>query len=107
VPIDASAGRALGGEHALISLAEQTGGKSYYVRDGGMEKVFARIGDDLRAQYLLGYYPRNQELGRPFHRIQVTVPRAASDAFALHYRAGYYVVDASVRTNERLDHRIP
>src|SRR5208337_1389835 len=57
VPIEASAGRDLGGEHALITLAEQTGGKSFYVSDGGLDKAFARVSDDLRTQYLLGYYP--------------------------------------------------
>ena len=34
VPIEASAGRDIGGEHALITLAEQTGGKSFYVERG-------------------------------------------------------------------------
>ena len=42
VPIEASAGRDLGGEHALITLAEQTGGKSFYVSEGGLDKAFAR-----------------------------------------------------------------
>ena len=41
VPIEASAGRDLGGEHALITLAEQTGGKYFYVSDGGLDKAFA------------------------------------------------------------------
>jgi Ca-activated chloride channel family protein len=90
VPIAASAGRDLGGEHALITLAEQTGGKSFYVSDGGLGKAFARVSDDLRTQYLLGYYPKNQEPGRPFHRIQVTIPRAASGAFSIRHRTGYY-----------------
>jgi len=90
VPIEASAGRDLGGEHAMISLAEQTGGKSFYVSDGGLGKAFARVSDDLRTQYLLGYYPKNQEPGRAFHRIQVTVPRAAAGAFSIRHRTGYY-----------------
>jgi Ca-activated chloride channel family protein len=90
VPIAASAGRDLGGEHALITLAEQTGGKSYYVGGGGLDKAFARVSDDLRTQYLLGYYPKNQEPGRSFHRIQVTVPRAAAENFNLRFRTGYY-----------------
>jgi Ca-activated chloride channel family protein len=90
VPIEASAGRDLGGEHAMISLAEQTGGKSFYVSDGGLNKAFVRVSDDLRTQYLLGYYPKNQEPGRPFHRIQVTIPRAAAGAFNLRHRTGYY-----------------
>ena len=91
VPIEASAGRDLGGEHALITLAEQTGGKSFYASDGGLDKAFARIGDDLRTQYLLGYYPHNQEPGKVFHHIQVSIPRAAADAFNIRYRTGYYV----------------
>jgi Ca-activated chloride channel family protein len=90
VPIEASAGRALGGEHALITLAEQTGGKSFYVSDGGLDKAFARVSDDLRTQYLLGYYPHNQAKGTNFHRVQVTIPRAAADAFNIRHRTGYY-----------------
>jgi Ca-activated chloride channel family protein len=90
VPIEASAGRDLGGEHALITLAEQTGGKSFYVSEGGLSKAFERVSEDLRTQYLLGYYPHHQEPGRTFHRLQVTVPRAASEAFNIRHRTGYY-----------------
>jgi Ca-activated chloride channel family protein len=91
VPIVASAGRDLGGEHALITLAEQTGGKSFYVSDGGLDKALARVSEDLRTQYLLAYYPKNQEPGKAFHRIQVTIPKAAAEAFNIRYRNGYYV----------------
>ena len=90
VPIEASAGRDLGGEHALITLAEQTGGKHYYVGAGGLDKAFAQVSDDLRTQYLLGYYPKNQVRGTAFHRVTVTVPRAAPDAFDIRHRTGYY-----------------
>jgi Ca-activated chloride channel family protein len=90
VPVEASAGRDTGGEHAMITLAEQTGGKSFYVNEGGLDKAFARVSEDLRTQYVLGYYPRHQEPGRNFHRIQVTVPRAAAQNFNLRFRTGYY-----------------
>lgn len=90
VPIEASAGRDLGGEHALITLAEQTGGKSFYAEAGGLAKAFSQVGDDLRTQYLIGYYPHNQEPGRNFHRLRVTIPRGATDAFNVRYRTGYY-----------------
>jgi Ca-activated chloride channel homolog len=90
VPIEASAGRDLGGEHALITLAEQTGGKSFYVAEGGLDKAFAQVSDDLRTQYLIGYYPHNQEPGRIFHRIDVTVPRAATQDFNIRHKTGYY-----------------
>ena len=90
VPIEASAGRDTGGEHALITMSEQTGGKYYYVNDGGLDKAFAKVSDDLRTQYLLGYYPRGQEPGRIFHRIHVTVPRAAAEDFNVRHKTGYY-----------------
>jgi len=90
VPIATSAGRSLGGEHALITLAEQTGGKSFYVEEGGLDKAFAKVSDDLRTQYLVGYYPHNQEPGRIFHRIEITVPRAATQDFNIRHKTGYY-----------------
>ena len=98
VPIEASAGRDLGGEHALIALAEQTGGKSFYESDGGLDKAFARVSDDLRTQYLLGYYPHNQVKGTAFHRIQMTVPRAAAESFNIRHKTGYYM-DAPAKGN--------
>jgi Ca-activated chloride channel family protein len=99
VPIEASAGRDLGGEHALITLAEQTGGKSYYVSEAGLDKAFQRVSDDLRTQYLLGYYPRNQEPGKSFHRIEVKIPRAGNEEFQLRHRTGYYA-DGAVKEKE-------
>ena len=90
VPIEASAGRDLGGEHALIQLSQDTGGKHFYVDAGGLDKAFARVSDDLRTQYMIGYYPRNQEPGRTFHRIDVAIPRAAAESFNIRHKTGYY-----------------
>jgi Ca-activated chloride channel homolog len=90
VPIESSAGRDLGGEHALITLSEQTGGKHFYVEAGGLDKAFAQVSDDLRTQYLIGYYPQNQKPGRDFHYIRVTVPRAATDVYNVRNKVGYY-----------------
>ncbi len=90
VPIAASAGRDLGGEHALITLSEQTGGKYYYIDQGGLDKAFEKVSEDLRTQYLLGYYPQHQLPGTDFHRITVTIPRAAPGDFNIRYRTGYY-----------------
>lgn len=90
VPVAASAGRDTGGEHAMITLAEQTGGKYFYAESGGLDQAFTKVSEDLRTQYLLGYYPANQEPGLNFHRIRVTIPRAASEAFDIRYRTGYY-----------------
>jgi len=93
VPIAASAGRDTGGEHALITLSEQTGGKYYYVGAGGLDAVFNKVSDDLRTEYLIGYYPQRQAPGVDFHRIRVTIPRAAQDEFNIRHRVGYYADD--------------
>lgn len=94
VPIEASAGRDLGGEHALITLSEQTGGKHFYVSDGGLDKAFAKVSDDLRTQYLIGYYPHHQMPGTDFHRITITIPRAAPDQYNIRNKTGYYADSA-------------
>jgi Ca-activated chloride channel family protein len=98
VPIEASAGRDLGGEHALITIAEQTGGKYFYVSEGGLDKAFAKVSDDLRTQYLIGYYPHHQVPGTNFHRLTVTIPRAAPDEFNVRNKTGYYA-DSKVKSN--------
>ena len=90
VPIEASAGRDTGGEHALITLAEQSGGKSFYAEQGSLDKAFAQVSEDLRTQYLIGYYPRHQVPGLAFHRLSVMIPRAAPNSYNIRYRSGYY-----------------
>ena len=97
VPIEASAGRDIGGEHALITLAEQTGGKSFYADQGGLDQAFKKVSDDLRTQYLLGYYPQNQVPGSDFHRIRVTIPRAAVGQYSISSRTGYYADSTAKR----------
>ena len=98
VPIESSAGRDLGGEHALITLSEQTGGKSFYVDEGGLDKAFQKVSDDLRTQYLIGYYPNNQAPGQSFHRISVTVPRAAPGVYNIRCKTGYYSEPSAQKT---------
>jgi Ca-activated chloride channel family protein len=67
------------------------------VNEGGLDKAFARVSDDLRTQYLLGYYPAHQAQGTSFHRVQVSIPRAATQAFSIRHRTGYYM-DAAIKT---------
>jgi len=92
VPIAADAGRNTGGEHTLIQMSEDTGGKYYYVTDAkDLEPAFQHISDDLRTQYLLGYYAPLQGGGSAFRRIKVTLTDAALDVkYNLRYRTGYF-----------------
>jgi len=94
VPIENSAGRETGGEHALIQLSEDTGGKYYYATSTAqLDDAFRKISDELRTQYLLAYYPSQHASFSEFRRIEVKVV-GTPDATAFHarHRAGYYSV---------------
>ncbi|WP_433971713.1 VWA domain-containing protein [Tunturiibacter lichenicola] len=92
VPIYADAGRNTGGEHALIQLANDTGGKYYYVVDPkDLEPAFAHVSDDLRTQYLLGYYAPNRGADTSFRSIKVRMlDTELQGKYQLQYRKGYY-----------------
>jgi Ca-activated chloride channel family protein len=94
VPIENSAGRETGGEHALIQLSEDTGGKYYYATSiTQLDDAFHQISDELRTQYLLAYYPSQHNSFSEFRRIEVKVVSIpGSSAYRVRHRAGYYSV---------------
>ncbi len=97
VPIEASAGRDTGGEHALIQISADTGGKYYYASSlPQLEDAFRKISDELRTQYLLAYYPSQRFSDSDFRRIQVELVNSPpSGPYAAHHRAGYYTSKSS------------
>jgi Ca-activated chloride channel homolog len=92
VPIYADAGRNTAGEHALIQMARDTGGKYYYVVDPkDLEPAFRHVSDDLRTQYLLGYYAPRRGKDDSYRAIKVRMTDdALQGRYDLRYRAGYY-----------------
>lgn len=95
VPIAASAGRDLGGEHALIQIAHDTGGKYYYASGlKQLDEAFRRISEELRTQYLLAYYPSRRMADSDFRRIAVELNAPDAEEFRSRHRAGYYTSKA-------------
>jgi Ca-activated chloride channel family protein len=94
VPIESSAGRETGGEHALIQLSDDTGGKYYYATStGDLDDAFRKISDELRTQYLLAYYPSQRTSFSEFRRIEVKVASVpGATGYRVRHRAGYYTV---------------
>jgi len=91
VPIPADAGRNTGGEHALIQMALDTGGKYYYAESSAaLKDAFTHISSDLRTQYLLGYYAPPRKPDSNFHAITVQLTDPARHDDSLRYRTGYY-----------------
>jgi Ca-activated chloride channel family protein len=97
IPIYADAGRNTGGEHALMQMADDTGGKFYYVEEAkDLAPAFAKVSDDLRTQYVLGYYapaPTVQSRKDGFRQLRVEMSDTAEkDKILLRYRTGYFAV---------------
>lgn len=80
------------GPKLLEELADQTGGREYPVVSlNDLPSISARIGNQLRNQYLLGYSPLKTERDGKYRVINVRVtPRPERRDLRLYYRHGYY-----------------
>ena len=92
VPVEASAGRDTGGEHALMQISGDTGGKYYYASSlPQLDNAFQQISDELRTQYLLAYYPSQRLSDSGFRRVQVGITGSpAASVYRVRHRAGYF-----------------
>lgn len=80
------------GPGLLNELAEQTGGREYPVENvAELPDIAAKIGTELRNEYILGYTPKNQERDGKYRRVQVKLnqPRGLPPLKA-YFRLGYY-----------------
>ena len=98
VPIENNAGRDIGGEHALIQLSRDTGGKYFYASSlEQLDAAFRRISDELRTQYLIAYYPSARLSDSDFRRIEIKIDPATKDyptpsELQVRHRSGYYTM---------------
>jgi Ca-activated chloride channel family protein len=95
-PIASDAGRDLGGEHALIQMSHDTGGRYFYATATGLDKAFQQVSDELRTQYLLAYYPSKRLSTGDFRRIHVEIDANIPNGPPVaRNRTGYYTVSDS------------
>lgn len=88
VPIESDAGRNLGGEHALESMARMTGGGTFYPSGASqLDRAFSEILRALRTQYLIGYYPNRSAGKNRYHGVAVATKNAK---YTVTARSGYY-----------------
>lgn len=100
VPIESNAGRDIGGEHALIQLSRDTGGKYFYA--GSMDQLdaaFNQISEELRTQYLIGYYPNQRLSDSEYRHIEIKIDPATKNYpdpadLQVRHRTGYYTMPA-------------
>jgi Ca-activated chloride channel homolog len=80
------------GPGLLNELADQTGGREYAVENvAELPDIAAKIGIELRNEYILGYTPKNRERDGKYRRVQVKLnqPRGLPPLKA-YFRLGYY-----------------
>jgi VWFA-related protein len=80
------------GPRLLSEIATQTGGRAFAAAvTSDLPSVAARIAVELRNQYVLGYYPKNQTRDGKYRRVEVKLaqPHGVSPLKA-HWRLGYY-----------------
>jgi VWFA-related protein len=80
------------GPRLLSEIATQTGGRAFAAAvTSDLPSVAARIAVELRNQYVLGYYPKNQTRDGKYRKVEVKLaqPPGVSPLKA-HWRLGYY-----------------
>jgi VWFA-related protein len=66
--------RDLGGEHALTTITDSTGGAMFLADDlSELDKQYAEIDYELRTQYLLAFYPQPPPPKKSIRHLEVQV----------------------------------
>jgi Ca-activated chloride channel homolog len=72
----------------LSKLAEETGGRSFFIDSAAeLDGVYAAIEDELRSRYLLAYQPQEPPRAGEFRQVEV---RVAGDGLRAKTIRGYY-----------------
>jgi VWFA-related protein len=76
------------GASVARKMADETGGREIEVRsEKSLDKAFDVISEELRSQYVVGYYPNNTKHDGTFRKIKVEVDKQDTKVLA---RKGYY-----------------
>jgi Ca-activated chloride channel family protein len=82
----------LNGPSLLSELAELTGGRAFDVENANeLPDIAAKIGSELRNQYILGYRPSNKSHDARWRKIKVKlrVPKGFPP-LSIYAKTGYY-----------------
>ena len=82
----------ISGPRLLSEIATQTGGRAFAASvSSDLPSVAARIAIELRNQYVLGYYPRDQVKDGKYHTVEVKITQPPGvPPLKMHWRQGYY-----------------
>ena len=79
------------GRKILQRICNETGGEMFELKGkGSIDEIYKEIGDQLRAQYRLGFTPGLEAASAGYHPIQLTLTNPADKKFEVQTRDGYY-----------------
>ncbi len=82
----------ISGPKLLSEIATQTGGRAFAATlSSDLPAVAARIAIELRNQYVLGYYPKDQARDGKYHKVELKLSQPKGlPPLKAHWRLGYY-----------------
>jgi len=82
----------LGGPSLLAEIAEETGGRHFAVDNPAeLPDIAAKIGEELRNRYVLGFSPPPEQRDGKYHRLQIKlVPPPELPRLRAFWRPGYF-----------------
>jgi len=79
------------GKKILQRMADETGGRLFEVKGKDtVASIYKQIGEELRAQYRLGYTPDKASSSDGYHRIDISLAPATYKNLFIQTRDGYY-----------------
>jgi Ca-activated chloride channel family protein len=82
----------ISGPKLLSEITTQTGGRAFAAAlTSDLPSVAARIAVELRNQYVIGYYPKNQSTDGKYRKVEVKLAQPSGvSPLKAHWRLGYY-----------------
>jgi len=79
------------GKKILQRMADETGGRLFEVsKKETVADIYKQIGDELRAQYRLGYTPDEKTASDGYHQIDLSFTKGSPKDLFIQTRDGYY-----------------
>jgi len=79
------------GKKILQRMANETGGRLFEVtKKETVADIYKQIGEELRAQYRLGYTPDEATASDGYHQIDLSLTKSSPKDLAIQTRDGYY-----------------
>jgi VWFA-related protein len=86
---------------ALQTLADRTGGVSYFPRDlGEVDSITREVARDIRNQYTIGYKPATQKAEGGYRTVRVEARAPGHGKLFVRTRTGYYAGQERASTGQ-------